>query len=308
MDEKYYLMKQQGSSFSYSRALLLKSPSHLRHIDHKVKLEILRILAREEMYPSSIANKLKINEQNVYYHLNHLKDAGVVKVVEEKKIRGTVARKYALVSSNFAVSLGGEWKAIRNLTSKSDKMDDFLSPFLQGGVFDGKIIVGNPDPHGPHKARARDGHYAVDLALFLGSRVTVPEDFSVGLDVDHSLGNGNLIVVGGPVTNSIMSEVNEHLPVRFSDSKPWGLISKYDTYTDDTIGIVARLPNPFNKEKWIIAIAGIRFIGTKAAIMAFTRHTDKLLENFNNQKKFVKVVQGFDMDGDGKIDTCEILE
>ena len=265
------------------------------------------------MYPIELAKKLKIHEQNVYYHLNQMQKAGVIEVVEEKQIRGTIAKRFSPVKMNFALSLGNEWEDIKNLTGsgRQDTISEFMSPFIKNGALDAQIIVGNPDPHGPYKARARDGHYAIDLALFLGNLCNLPEDFSVTLDVDANskeILKQNLIVVGGPVTNLIQALFNEHFPVKFSEKKPWGLLSRYDTYIDDSVGMIVRIPNPFNKDAWVMAIAGIRFIGTKAAIIALTRNHGKLLQNFHNQKNFAKIVQGFDMNGDGRIDTVEILE
>jgi len=313
MGDKYFLLRQRNNSFNFVEALLLESPAQLKLIDHKLKFRILKLLKAQPMYPAELAKKLKVHEQNVYYHLKQMHLAGVVEIVEEKQIRGTTAKRFASVSMNFALSMGDEWHDIRNLTgsARKDTISDFLSPFINDGVLDAQIIVGNPDPHGPHKARARDGHYAIDLALLLGNFCNIPEDFSVTLDVDansQEILKQNLIVVGGPVTNLIQALLNEHFPTRFSDKKPWGLISKYDAYTDDSVGLIVRIPNPFNKDAWILAIAGIRFIGTKSAIMALTRNHDVLLKNFHNQNRFAKVVQGFDFDGDGKIDTVEVLE
>ena len=313
MAEKYFVMKKQGNRYKFSEAVNFDSAAHLRLISNNVRFKILKLLKERPMYVNEIAKKLKVNEQNVYYHMELLVKADVVKVVDEVKIRGTLAKKYAPKALNFVYCLAEDWVNTGNLAEgfKHDKVKDFFLPFINDGQLNATFVVGNPDPHGPHKARARDGHYAIDLALHLGNYCSLSNEFAVKLDVDARKENilqENLIVVGGPVTNLVMAMLNDHMPIKFSDTKPWGVISKYDKYTDDAVGLVVRMRNPFNHDSYVLAIAGIRFIGTKAAIMALTRFSDKLLQNFHNQNTFAKIVQGFDLDGDGKIDTIEVLE
>ena len=132
------------------------------------------------------------------------------------------------------------------------------------------------------------------------------------LDVDVTLEetDKNIILVGGPVTNLLVSEINAHLPVKFSDKKPWGIMSTRTNrkYTDETTGIIAKIENPFYKDKSIVVVAGISAVGTKAAVLALTRSYDSLLENYMGQKSYGAIVNGFDLDGDGRIDSIEILE
>ncbi len=173
-------------------------------------------------------------------------------------------------------------------------------------MFDGYIVVGSPEPHGPHKARARDGHYATHLAMTLGKYFNTTE-FSVKLDTDIKAEkemNKNLILIGGPITNIIMKDINEHLPVQFSDKEPWGLHSKRTgmDYTEENTGIIAKIKNPYDKEKVIIALAGIRNGGTKATVITLSNNPEML------KGKDYLIVQGYDYNGDGKIDSVEILE
>jgi hypothetical protein len=116
-----------------------------------------------------------------------------------------------------------------------------------------------------------------------------------------------MIIVGGPVTNLAMAKVNDSLPAKFSDKKPWGIIGK-QTYTDDNIGLIARIPNPASAGHSLLLIAGIRYGGTKAAVLALTRFHKLALSRFTGQKEFCCIVQGFDLDGDGKVDSVELLE
>jgi hypothetical protein len=190
---------------------------------------------------------------------------------------------------------------------------------MKDSVFDGKIIVGSPDPHGPFKARARDGHYAAYLSLFIGRYVELPDDFVMKLDVDIKVEKeekNNLILVGGPGTNLLTQEVNEYLPIRFSVKSTeegflFGGLTSQKTgtvYTSDNIGLIARIANPWDKTKRIIVIAGNKAIGTKACVLAITKFWKETLRNFTAANDFAAVIQGFDMDGDGKVDAIEVLE
>lgn len=307
----HYILKKEKNNYYYDDLLLLKDPTDLKSLYHPIRLKIIKQLLKEPMYAAELAKKLKIHEQKIYYHINIMQNSGILNVVERKEIRGTIATSYALKSSTIGVKLENDWNPVKELFDKKKETTDsvFFKKFIKNNKFDGKIVVGNPDPHGPFKARARDGHYAIDFALHLGSICNVSKNFSTVLDVDINLKkeNSNLIVVGGPVTNLIMSEVNKHLPAKFLEEKGWGIKGKH-SYNDDNIGIIAKIPHPYFEKKEIIAIAGIRFTGTKAAVIGLTRFSNLILNNYTKQKKFYAIVQGFDLDGDGKIDSVELLE
>ncbi len=310
-----YLVKEKNGKRTFCDAKILNNPSSLKLISHDIRIKILNLLSKTPMYAAEVARELNLHEQKVYYHIKQLNNAGVLVITERKEIRGTVAKKYAPSHLNFAISLGGNWKPLAQI--EDDSMDKKLESFFEGFVKDKEMnfrfVVGSPDPHGEFKAYSRDGHYATDLSMFMGSFARINKYFSVMLDVDvkkdKEQGN-NLILVGGPVTNTFVAEINDLLPIKFSDSRPWGIKSTRTSkeYTDDTIGIIAKIPNPFNTQNSIIVLAGIRFIGTKAAVLALTRHYPELLARYSGQKSWAAVVQGFDLDGDGKIDSIEILE
>lgn len=276
----------------------------------KIKINILLELDKRPMYISELSEKLKLNEQNIYYHIKQLMP--YLEVVDEKKIRGTTARKFKPKTMNFCLSLSKKYKDISlmdlELNKGNMKSHSFFFPFISDGKFNAKIIVGSPDPHGKYKARARDGHYATDLALYLGSFCSQTNQFAVALDTDVNLeSEDNLVIVGGPVTNLLMNRINDALPVKFVEEGHWAIKGKKDTYTDDNIGLIARIPNPIN-EGMILVVAGLRFSGTKSAVIALTRQTKLLLNHFSSQNNFYAIVQGFDLDADGKIDNIELLE
>jgi len=106
------------------------------------------------------------------------------------------------------------------------------------------------------------------------------------------------------------------LPIRF-DMMPsehgfllGGLVSEKTgtVYTGDTVGVISRIVNPWDKEKRIIVLAGNKTVGTKACVIALAKFWKETLKNFSGQDKFATLIQGFDLDGDGKVDSIEALE
>ncbi len=320
--EKKLLLSGKPKQYRTKDIAIFSKPERLRSVLNQLSWKILQVLSEKEMYPMEIAKELKIHEQKVYYHIKKLAKAGVIKVVREEEKKGAIAKYYKAAFPALGVELPFGYQRIKTslLPGMNERAKRFLNPFLRDdGTFDGKIVVGSPDPHGPFKARARDGHYASYLTFYLGRFVELPEDFAIKLDVDvkaEKEENNNMILVGGPGTNLITQEINEFLPIRFNmmPSKHGfllgGLVSEKtgNVYTGDTIGVVAKIVNPVNAEKRIIVFAGNKAVGTKACVLALTRFSKETLKNFTDEQKFAAAIQGFDLDGDGKVDSVEILE
>ena len=320
--KKKLLLSGEPKQYKAKDIVVFDEPERLRAVLSKLSWKILQLLSDKEMYPIEIAKKLKIHEQKVYYHIRKLLKAGAVKVVREERKKGAIAKYYKASFPALGVELPFGYRTIKtvSLPSTNERTKRFLSPFLrEDGIFDGKIVVGSPDPHGPFKARARDGHYASYLTFYLGRFVELPEDFAIKLDVDvkaEKEENNNLILVGGPGTNLITQEINEFLPIRFNmmPSKHGfllgGLVSEKtgNVYTGDTMGVVAKIVNPSDVKKRIIVLAGNKAVGTKACVLALTKFWKETLKNFTDERKFATVIQGFDLDGDGKVDSIEVLE
>lgn len=318
--KKKLLLSEERKQLMAKDIAVFEDPEKLKSVLNKLSWKILQLLSEKEMYPMQVARKLNMHEQKVYYHIRKLTKAGTIKVVREEEKKGAVAKYYKATFPAMGIELPFGYQKINRfpVTNIDEKTKQFLSPFIKDGTFDGKIVIGSPDPHGPFKAKARDGHYAAYLTLFLGQFVELPEDFPIKLDVDVKAekeeGN-NLILVGGPGTNLITQEFNEFLPIRFNMMPSehgfllGGLVSEktQKVYTADNMGLIARIPNPWNMEKSVIVLAGNKAVGTKACVLALTKFWKKTLKNFNDER-FAVVIQGFDLDGDGKVDFIEILE
>lgn len=321
MDKKL-LLKDDGKTQKVKEIMLVDDPQRLKLIFNKLSWRILQMLSEKEMFPLEIAKALKIHEQKVYYHVRKLEKAGAITVVREEVRKGATAKYFKAASSAFGIDLPQGYRPIRKLSllSMEDKVHTLFREFIrEDGTFEGKIVVGSPTPHGPFKTSARDGHYASHLAFFLGQFVQMPDEFAIKLDVDvkaEKEEKNNLILVGGPGTNLLTQEVNEYLPIRFdmrSSAQGFlfgGLVSKITSavYTADNVGLVAKIINPWDSCRRVIVLAGNKAVGTKACVLALTNFWGKTLKNYKGDQTFAKVIQGFDLDGDGKVDSIEVLE
>ncbi len=278
--------------------------------------KILRLLVRGPNYPSMIARELKVYHQVVYYHMKKLEQAGLVTRVSEKTVRGGKAQMYALAADGYAVEfeVRGEAFGFTPGLGRSERLGRFLKEFIsEDGEFDGWIVVGSPVAHGPNRTQSRDGHYATQLGFALGQFVRLPQKFPVKLDVDlkaEKLQKSNLIVLGGPRTNLVSADLNGYMPIRFSDESSWGVIvdGKGREFASEFDCVLTKIRNPWDETKVCVVVAGLSGVGTKAAVIGLTNMADEVLAGYRGDgESFAVAMQGVDLDGDGKVDSVEIL-
>jgi DNA-binding transcriptional ArsR family regulator len=316
------LLEKHKKGYKLKEIKIIQDPKKLKAILGELTWKILLALSEKDYYPLELARKLGIHEQLVYYHIKKLSNAGVIILKREKKKKGGTAKYFRAVAPAFGIELNQDYRLIQDLKfyKMNKKIQRFFKEFVnKKGVFCGKVVVGSPIAHGPFKTNARDGHYAANLTLFLGQFMKMPKNFAIKLDVDvkaEKEEKNNLILVGGPGTNLLTQEVNEYLPIRFnmqSSNKGFlfgGLFSEKtsNNYTADAIGLIAKIVNPWDKTKSIIIIAGNKAVGTKASVIALTNYHNKVLQDFKKEETFATVIQGFDLDGDGKVDSIDVKE
>ncbi|MCS7124081.1 MAG: helix-turn-helix domain-containing protein [Candidatus Bathyarchaeota archaeon] len=319
---KKLLLQDDGKKRMVKEITVFDDPQKLKLIVGRLSWKILVMLSEREMYPLQIARELGVHEQKVYYHIRKLAKAGAITVARQESKKGAIAKYYRASASAFGIEVPGGYKTLEWVAPAwvGEPIQRFFKEFLrEDGVFDGKIVVGSPLPHGPFKTSARDGHYASHLAFFLGQFARMPEDFAVKLDVDvkaEKEEKNNLILVGGPGTNLLTQELNDYLPTKFNMQPSeqgflfGGLVSARTgrVYTADSVGLVAKIVNPWDSSRRVIVLAGNKAVGTKACVLALTNFWKKTLEKYRDDKPFATVIQGFDLDGDGKVDSIEVLE
>jgi len=319
---KKLLVHEENKVQKAKEIMVVDDPQKLKMMMGKLSWKILVMLSEREMYPLEMAKALGVHEQKVYYHIRKLAKAGAITVAREEEKKGAIAKYYKVVAPAFGIELPQKYKTIKKvpLVGIDEQVQRFFKEFVRDdGTFEGKIVVGSPTPHGPFKTSARDGHYASHLTFFLGQFSRLPDEFAVKLDVDvkaEKEERNNLILVGGPGTNLLTQEVNDYLPIKFNMQPSeqgflfGGLVSKRTTnvYTADAVGLIAKIVNPWDDNKRIIVLAGNKAVGTKACVLALTNFWKKTLSKYGGGEPFATVIQGFDLDGDGKVDSIEVLE
>ncbi len=295
-------------------AEMIDKPSRIGAVSSPLAWRILQELAKTPDYPNALADRLKVHEQKVYYHVRRLEAAGFLKVVREEAKRGASARVLAPTADAFVVLLKSRAAPVPfPALPRSGIVSEFLGEFSRGGTFDGSIVVGSPYPHGPFITTARDSPYAVQLGFFLGHLFTAPKGLVTRLDTEvkaAGAGRENLILVGGPVANIIMMDLNPHLAVNFDWKQVWHVESSrtHHTYAEEDVGLIAKVPNPWNKSKTVVVLSGLHYQGTLSSILGLTQFADDVLEGYEPGREFYRVVSGEDRDGDGRIDRVSIRE
>jgi hypothetical protein len=282
----------------------------LGSVKSKLARKIVSAVVEDAKYPKQIAKELKVNEQKVYYHVRNLEKAGVLKVVRQETVHGAIAKFFQIAEPALVLRFK-DLVPKQEISPSDENVARFLSPFIVNGRLDTLIVIGSPDPHGPEKARSRDGYYGIDLALFFGTFLNYVPEINVRLDTeirDADL-KENMILIGGPITNQVVAKVNDKLPVYFApDKNIYSKISK-TAYSSDETGLIVKMKNPFNQEKSILVVAGKRFSGTRAAITAFLKGFKEIYGgNRLRPGTMAKVVEGLDLDSDGVVDAVEFRE
>lgn len=296
------------------RVLVSDRPDDFRAAIGKVGQQVLALLATGPKYPAEMARALGAFHQTVYYNVARLEKAGLVVRVRSEVIRGGRANLFALSSDGYAVEfpVKGEKLPTLSSSSRSKALGRFFKEFTPEGEFDAWIVVGSPVQHGASGTQARDGHYAIQLGFALGQFVDLPTKFPVKLDVDikaEKLQGSNLIVVGGPRTNLVAEDLNPYLPIKFRQGGFWGSIVDEGgkPYNSELDCLVAKVQNPWNSEKTCVVAAGLTGAGTKAAIIGICDEAEIIFQRYRSGE-FACVLRGVDRDGDGKVDSVDMLK
>ena len=310
--EKILFDPKSGSGLA-KRVLVADKPDGFRPASGKLGQKILVLLSSGPKYPAEMARSLRAHHQTVYYHIGRLEEAGLIVKVRSEHIRGGEANLFGLASDGYAVEFPVRGEPFPTLKSsgRSRALGRFFREFVRDGELDGWVVVGSPIQHGSAGTQARDGHYAVQLGFALGLFVDLPGMFPVKLDVDlraEKLLPSNMIIVGGPRNNVVAEELNPHLPFRFSQDG-WGSLvddeGKAFGYELDCI--VEKIRNPWDQSKTCVIAAGLTGAGTKASIIGGSNFAENLFKDYRGGD-FAALLRGVDRNGDGKVDSVDILK
>jgi len=273
----------------------------------KERIKILEYLAKSPSYPAEVSRELGMQVQTVYYHMRELQVAGLVKLLNLEEHGGAMAKKYGVTENSLAIILKEDWQPFAEKSSR--EVPKHLSPFVKDGFFNGKFILGSPDPHGKYRSRASE-FCACELSMFLGKYGSFSFPlYYLDTELREEHKRNNLVLIGGPKVNSLVSEVNSYLPIKFDEHT-------FDVYSTiskkrfaETVGIVEIIDNPFAKGKKLLFAGGMNYQSTRAAVLAVVTKWKEIEKgNSFNNSVIARVVEGFDEDGDGVIDNVEFLE
>jgi len=286
-------------------------PKYIDIIRNDLAMQIVGKLAGAKSCAMDLSRELKQHEQKIYYHIRRLEKAGIIKKAGVERRFGMLAKMYTAVSPIVSAKLYEDGRLVSKGQSGLDLIvSQLLHPFIENGKLNAKIIVGDPYPHGKYDHGGLDAYHVSNLAHFLGKYLDKLDLPICSIDTKISKDDlkNNLIVIGGPVGNSITYDLNQHLPIYFDEQSGWNLVSKATgkKYNDDLAGIIIKMENPFDKDKKILVLAGGRTRGTLAAVMAFTKHIEDIFKA--NSDIVSVIVHGIDSDGDGLPDDAKIVE
>ena len=313
MAEEKLLFNPKLKDSRSRRVLVSQSPDSFRAAFGSMGQKILTLLASRPRYPAEMARELHTYHQTIYYHVRRLEKTGLLTRMRSEKIRGGEATRFALSYDGYAVEFAvrGEPLPSFQVAARSRTLGAFFKEFVGSGTFDGWIVVGSPVPHGTSMTQGRDGHYAAQLGFALGQFVMLPTTFPIKLDVDlraEKLERSNLIIVGGPRTNVLSAELNEKLPIKFREGGFWASIvdDRGRSYTSELDSFLVKTRNPWDETRVVVIAAGLSGAGTKAAVIGLTSYADQVLKGYGGGD-FACVMRGVDLDGDGKVDSVELL-
>lgn len=276
------------------------TPKKARILSNNIRWKIMELLVNDEtQYAKSIAKTLGLSEQKIHYHIALLRDEGFLTPTKVVPIKRGRAKLFRPVSSNFLLSLG------KNIPSLSETAFNiiFEKEFVDQGQFNGKVIVGSAEPHGNYDAVSRDGYLAGNLCMYIGTHLPLQQGNNhrhfVCTDLDYKPRNSNyrenLILIGGHITNILTSQYNNVLKSKFDifflENR---IVGVKNEFTRPTHGLIAKFKNPRRKNSWVLVLAGVGSLGTRAVIHSIIFDCCEIL---GLEDEFISILQGESKDG-----------
>ncbi|MHA2223814.1 MAG: ArsR/SmtB family transcription factor [Candidatus Hodarchaeales archaeon] len=276
------------------------SPKKAQILTHDIRWQIMELLSKDELlYAKRISEILEISEQKVHYHLTQLRDAGLLIPIGVQSIKRGRAKLFKPVARQFILSLAS--LATPNSETAFERV--ISKNFCQHGQLSGKIIVGSAEPHGKYDAISRDGYLIGELCWYLGNHLPLQKEgislSQIITDVDYEKiktdHKNNLILIGGHITNTLTAHYNKFLKkkfdIQFIENK---IVSGNEEFSSPTHGLISLFRNPQDPEYKVMILAGVRSLGTQAAIFCIT---SDFCDSLSNKHEFATILQGKSRDG-----------
>ncbi|MCL4362313.1 MAG: hypothetical protein OH338_03915 [Candidatus Parvarchaeota archaeon] len=305
---KSYILKNDGEGYFVNDTKIIENINDVKPIADEKAISIMKKVSKKPYSSAALAKELKFDKKTTAFYIGKLEKAGLISVEPQKtgEIIKAAYNSFSYEINDNKIKFDPKMK-----TKENQYALNFFSKFINNGKFDGYICVGASDPHGEYKAVARDSHYTAYLGMFFGQFIDLPQSMPIILDTDvisKNLFKKNLIVIGGPVTNLVTRDINNFLPIKFIKEEGWGLKDRNGIHIRDYEGTIEKIKNPFDKDKDIILIGGIRNVGTLSAMLAATRFSGITFKGYNGEVPWSLMVRGYDIDGDGQIDSIETVK
>ncbi len=266
---------------------------------------------------SELLDKLPItNRSTIYNILDRLTELKLIKRQEVKfggSDRVFYSPNHDVISSDFFRSLIQEFRdlehsPVMNLEYKYT-WNDFPECLIMGNTLRLTIVYGS---WMTEAASTIDALYVPEISQMLShwanKNKKIPiENILINSVLDYQAihsKNENMLVIGSGAVNRITSEImtlyDENLPIKFQTPSSKNIHSTLTdiTYSEETpvgllTGILALLPNPWDKSKVIILCAGSKNVGTQASLKAIL---DDLISSIqmkesiiSNHSKFTEI-------------------
>lgn len=271
------------------------NPEQAMVLSHNLRWKIMKLLFQDEpIYAKQLAKELNVSESKIHYHLTQLRRVGLIELKGYRPIKQGRAKLLRPIATGFILSLLND----HSLSEESTFTKIFSSKFFSSGTFNTKIVVGSSVPHGKYDAVSRDSHLVGELCWYLGSKAIyksnqhIPNHIITDLEflAENSRNQTNLILIGGHITNELTAMYNDILKskfnVCFSENK---IVSENNNYVEPSEGLIALFRHPKNANNWILILAGVRSLGTRATIYSVVNDCVELL---SDEDEFVTILKG----------------
>ena len=82
----------------------MRELAQLRLLSHPLRLRILHALSRKPRTTKQVADLLDLPPTRLYHHVGQLEDAGLLRLVHTRPVRGTVEKYYQAIAQRFVAA------------------------------------------------------------------------------------------------------------------------------------------------------------------------------------------------------------